>query len=118
MLIPKLLLNIVPEAKIRKHPLHVSQLATPHKLRYLPRQRKEARPHRLHQKQSLFPGQFAENLALLRIDSDGFFHKHMFAGVEYESSVLVVVAVRRGYVYDVYILGFDELAVGTICFCG
>lgn len=57
-------------------------------------------------------------MALRGRHGDGFLDENVFVCFEGEARVLVVVAVWRGDVDDVYICVLHEFGVGIVCFCG
>lgn len=113
----KLLFHILPKAQIRPYPLHLANLATPHKLPHLPRQREKPRPDRLHEKQILPLRNIDQNLRLRGIDRKRLFAEHMLASFEGEARMLVVVGMRGGNVDDVDVWVGDEVRVGAVGGC-
>lgn len=59
-----------------------------------------------------------QDAALRSRHGDGFLDEDVFSEFESEARVLVVVAVGRGDVDDVYVFVLHEFGVGSVYFCG
>ena len=71
----------------------------------------------LHQEEILLLGDLNQDLALCGIDGEGFLAENVFAGLETQPHVLVMVAVRRGDVDDVHVRVGNEFFVASIRLC-
>lgn len=108
------LLNIIPEAIIRRNTENLPNSPVLDQVSDLDTQREVSRPDSLHKKQVLLLGCLAQDLRLLRVHRKRLLAEHILARLKRKHHVLVVVRVRRRNVQHVDIGICHQLLVVSV----
>lgn len=107
-------LDIIPEAIIRRDTEHLSQSPALDQVPHLHTKREISRPDSFHEKQVLLLSRLAQDLGLGCIHGKRLFAEHILSRLKSEQDILEVVRMRRRDVHHVHVGVGHQLLVGSV----
>lgn len=107
-------LDIIPEAIIRRDTEHLPQSPGLDQVPHLHTKREISRPDSFHEKQVLLLSRLTQDLGLSCIHCKCLFAEHILPRLKSEQDILEVVRMRRRDVHHVHVGVGDQLFVGSV----